>query len=186
MQFFAPHRRSGFIDVAVIAIIVLVSAAVAVPVTYFANKTTTENRSYATISCGGGTCPDGWSYGPDTAAPQTSCPQRAAEACAGHQAKPATTTPPPAPAAPAPTTGSCPNGQSKACGGCLVVAASPSQKKPVRLRSIASAIPILRVQAMVWLQPPDNPAAARMCSIAMASAGPRRRRAVLQSAAANP
>ncbi len=96
MQFFAPHQRSGFIDVAVIAILVLVSAVVAVPVTYFANKTTTENRSYATISCGGGTCPDGWSYGADPAAPQTSCAQRAAEACAGHQAKPAATTAPPA------------------------------------------------------------------------------------------
>lgn len=95
MQFFAPHRRSGFIDVAVIAIIVLVSAAVAVPVTYFANKSSTDNRGRAAICCGAGTCPDGWSYGSDCNVLQ-SCAARDQQACIGHQAKPAATAAPPA------------------------------------------------------------------------------------------
>ncbi len=109
LRFFSAKFRSfrtvnaGFIDVAAIAILILVSAAITVPLTYFANKSTTENRSYAAISCGGGTCPDGWSYGSDANAPQSSCAQRAAEACAGHQAS----APAPQPPAPAPAPGSC-------------------------------------------------------------------------------
>ncbi len=39
----------------------------------------------ACISCPGGTCPDGWQYGPDTCAPQATCPLRATEACLTHQ-----------------------------------------------------------------------------------------------------
>ena len=38
------------------------------------------------ISCPGGSCPDGWIYGPDTCAPQASCAQRATEACQNHPA----------------------------------------------------------------------------------------------------
>lgn len=36
------------------------------------------------ISCPGGTCPDGWAYGPDSCAPHATCEQRHAEACQGH------------------------------------------------------------------------------------------------------
>jgi hypothetical protein len=38
----------------------------------------------ACISCPGGSCPDGWSYGPDSCAPQATCALRAIEACAAH------------------------------------------------------------------------------------------------------
>ena len=37
------------------------------------------------ISCGSITCPDGTTFGPDPNAPQSSCAQREAEACANHQ-----------------------------------------------------------------------------------------------------
>lgn len=36
------------------------------------------------VSCAGGTCADGWSYGQDCNAPQGSCAQRNSEACASH------------------------------------------------------------------------------------------------------
>lgn len=36
------------------------------------------------IQCGGGECQDGFTYGPDSCAPQASCDQRAREACAAH------------------------------------------------------------------------------------------------------
>lgn len=50
-------------------------------------RTTQDIRSRAStcLPCGPGTCPDGWSYGKDDCAPQASCPQRDAEACANHQ-----------------------------------------------------------------------------------------------------
>ena len=37
-------------------------------------------------NCGGGSCPDGSTYGADSCAPQATCAQRTAEACASHQA----------------------------------------------------------------------------------------------------
>ena len=60
---------------------------------YQFQKFTGEQRGRACQSCGGGTCPDGWSYGPDTCAPQATCAQRAAEACSGHQGGGGTPTP---------------------------------------------------------------------------------------------
>jgi hypothetical protein len=43
--------------------------------------TTTSNTC---LTCTGGRCRDGWTYGSDSCARQASCAQRAAEACANH------------------------------------------------------------------------------------------------------
>lgn len=96
MDLGVPHSRKKFSNQGVIDYFGLLGGVIVLSALILGTYVVSQRgREFATvfdirqqascISCDGGTCPDGWSYGSDSCAPQASCDQRKTEACASHQ-----------------------------------------------------------------------------------------------------
>lgn len=78
-----PPKKQGVNRGFVVAIVFILLATLPVAVYYVQQqRQLAEIRSRAGLCCEGGTCNDGWPFGPDQNAPQSSCAQRNTDACA--------------------------------------------------------------------------------------------------------